>query len=118
MVKLQIKREAGRLYMYVDARGLHDILDAVGARTSGDMYLDRPNTSISVANSTFRLSTETLLKKEYPVKYDLTAVYTTPPTLGNLQTLRDSGFEQVRKILEHYQPIDISLVVQKKLVGG
>ncbi len=120
MVKLQIKREGGRLYMFVNAKGLHETLDAIGVPvdSGNNMYKDRPVAGYTVSSSAFTLSTETLLKKEYPAKFDLSAVFSSqPPSLANLSKLRDSGYEQCRKILEHYQPIDISLDIQKKIVG-
>jgi hypothetical protein len=117
MIKLNVKREGGRLFLYVHAKGMHDILDSIGVPTAGEMYADRPRATTQVADRTTHIiSTDALLRKEYPSKFDLTAVYGTeqPPSIANLQRLTESAFEQTRKILEHYQPIDISVSIQKK----
>lgn len=116
MIKLNVKREGGRVYLLVNAKGMHDVLDAIGVPSVGGMYSDRPRAEHSVANrSTHTISTEALLRKEYPAKFDLSTVYTDPPpSFKSLQTLTESAFEQARKILEHYQPIDISVSIQKK----
>lgn len=119
MLKLNVKRESGRLYLYVDAKGLHDILDRLGVTSSGGMYDHRPRTNHAVADRANRMiSTEVLLRKEYPAKYDLSSVFTEPPNIATLQQLTESGFEQTRKILEHYQPIDIAVSIQAKPPGG
>lgn len=116
MVALRVVRTAGRLWLEVNAKGLHDILDQLGVNVGSDnRYLNRPSTTISVANSSFKLSTETMLVREYPAKFDLTAVYGTPMPMANILTLRDSGRDQCRKILEHYQPIDVRLEIHKKV---
>lgn len=117
MIDLNVKREGGRLYLYVNAKGLHDTLDRIGVPFSGEMYTDRPRATTAVCDrSSHVLSTETLLKRQYPAKYDLSAVYTEPTNSANLKRLVDSAFEQTRRILEHYQPIDIKVSIQKKVL--
>lgn len=117
MIKLNVKREGGRVFLYVNAKGMHDVLDQIGVPTDGGiLYKDRPRTTFMVADRVSNtLSTEVLLRKEYPAKFDLSTVYADPPpSFSSLQRLTESAFEQSRKILEHYQPIDISVSIQKK----
>lgn len=116
MIKLNVKREGGRLFLYVNASGLHSILDQIGVPSTAEMYNDRPRAAETVANrTTHTISTDALLRKQYPAKFDLSTVYTDPPpSIASLQRLTESAFEQTRKILEHYQPIDISVSIQKK----
>lgn len=118
MVNLQVKREGGKLYLYVNAKELHDTLDAVGAQHDGRRYLDRPAASVAIAEPTrHQISTEVLLdRSSYPVKYNLSEVYREPPSIQNIRRLCESAHEQTRKVLEHYQPIDISIDIQKKVL--
>lgn len=118
MVELKVKREGGRLWLYVNAKGLHDILDAIGVGTSqmGTMYADRPRADVTIASrSNNVLSTEVFLRKEYPAKFDLSTVYVDPPpSVASLQRLTESARDQTRRILEHYQPIDITVSISRK----
>lgn len=119
MVNIKFLRENGRLMLSVDSTGLHEILDSIGVQTEGSplRYRDRPYAVDAVANVTsYTLSTETLLIKQYPVKFDLSALFSKPPNMEALTKLAQSSFEQVRKILEHYQPIDIQVEIQKKVL--
>jgi len=119
MVNLKVKREGGKLYLYVNAKELHDMLDAVGATHTNDVYNDRPATVFAVVDAgRNQISTDSLLKREYPYKADLSRVYTEPPSIQNIRRLCESAHEQTRKVLEHYQPIDISIEIQKKVVKG
>lgn len=116
MINIKVGRPNGKLTLFVDAKGLHDTLDSIGVEHDGTMYKDRPASSYSVANNSYVISTETLLRREYPAKFDLSAVYTNPPGFPKLKQLCESAYEQARKILEHYQPIDISVDIQKKIL--
>lgn len=117
MVNIKIKRSGGRVVMAVDAKGLHDVLDAIGVPTidSGERYADRPRADHSVLNrATSVLSTEVFLRRQYPATFDLSALFNDPPNPSVFQRIGDSAYDQVRKILEHYQPIDISVSITKK----
>lgn len=119
MVLIKYLREGGKLMVSINAQGLHEILDSIGVQTEGDpaRYKDRPYSVEAVANtSSMILSTETLLVKQYPAKFDLSVVFIKPPSLDSLKKLAQSGYEQCRKILEHYQPIDIQVEIQKKVL--
>lgn len=121
LASVSIKRnpaDGNRLYLYVDARRLHRLLDDIGVPTQGTMYADRPSAACSVASGGFVLSTEVFLNKAYPAKYSLTAVFGTPPSAGQLNKLCQSSYEVIRKILEHYQPIDIVVRVQAAATGA
>jgi hypothetical protein len=116
MITLNIKKENGRLYLYVNAKEFHDRLDQIGAPSNEAVYADRPRAAYAVCDrSTFTLSTDVLLNKSYPAKYDLSAIYTEPVNVTNLQKLLDSALDQAHKIQEHYQPIDIFVSIQKKV---
>lgn len=118
MINLNLKREDGRLVLYVNAKELHDDLDAIGVSYTGDRYNNQPAASHSIADArTMTLSSNVLLTRKYPHKVDLTGVFVNPPSYANLKKLCESAHDQTRKILEHYQPIDISVEIHKKLVG-
>ena len=140
MVKVTIRRVAGKLSLLVDAKDFHTQLDEIGCTHDGARYNDRPAAGNTVANSSFQLSTEVLLRREYrdievqerkktdsgvetvTVKVpttacvDLSSVWTNPPSLDQLKKLCNSTKDAARKILEHYQPIDISVEIHKKVV--
>ena len=119
-VETRVKREQGKLYLYVDASGLHRMLDRLGAHVEPgtDKYANRPATNALVARDN-TVSTDLLLTKPadgvYPIKRDLSAVYVNPPAMASLRALVDSPQVQSRKILEHYHPVDIVARVHKKL---
>lgn len=118
MINLNLKREDGKLVLYVNAKELHDDLDAIGVSFTGDRYNNQPAASHSIADArTMTLSSNVLLTRKYPHKVDLTGVFPNPPSYNNLKKLCESAHDQTRKILEHYQPIDISVEIHKKLVG-
>jgi hypothetical protein len=54
------------------------------------------------------------LQRAYPAKFNLSEVFAgTPPSMVTLQRVTESAFDVVRKILEHYQPIDITVDIKK-----
>lgn len=116
LVDIRIAREDGKLTLSINAKPLHDMLDSVGARFTGNKYDDRPQTSFGVISSN-KLSTELFLMREYPVKLALNVHYTKPPALADLKALCESGHTAVKAILTHYQPIDISYSIQKLVKG-
>lgn len=117
MVKVSFRRESGSLMMYVDARGLHETLDALGAVHENGQYINGPSTANSVLRTSVnKLSTAALLHREYPRAFNLSTIYSSPPTTAALRELGESAYEVSRRILEHYHPIDISVEIQKKVI--
>jgi hypothetical protein len=116
MISTKITREAGKLMLVINAKDFHDTLDSLGVAHDGTMYLHRPTAETAVANRRFEISTDCLLKRQYPAKFELSGVWSTPPTNANLTALCGSALPAARKILDHYQPIDISIEIQKKIV--
>lgn len=126
MIKLKFTRESGKLVLSVNATGLHETLDAIGCRTqtAGGVtrYESRPHAPTLVADTSGNtLSTEIFLVKPPEGKtettYNLSEVYQRPPSLEQLRRLANSANEKARAILEHYQPVDIQVSIQKKLIG-
>lgn len=126
MIKLKFTRESGKLVLSVNATGLHETLDAIGCKTqtAGGVtrYESRPHAPTLVADTSGNtLSTEIFLVKPAEGKtettYNLSEVYNRPPSLDQLRRLANSANEKARAILEHYQPVDIQVSIQKKLIG-
>jgi hypothetical protein len=140
MINVNVRRVGGKMMLLVNAKDFHDELDKIGVAHSETEYLDRPAASTSVADTSFRMSTDVLLKRDYkevevvdvkmvdgkPVKEtkkipvtcaaDLTRVFSVPPTFEQLKKLSNSAQEAARRILDHYVPIDICVEIQKKLI--
>lgn len=117
MIKAKITREAGKLVLVIDAKEFHDTLDTIGVLHDGSKYLNGPATTEVVADvRNHTMSTSCLLKREYPAKFDLSGLWTAPPRFDHLKAICDSAYTQARKILDHYQPIDICIEIQKKVV--
>lgn len=116
MIKAAIQRDKGKLMLVIHAKDFHDTLDSIGCSYTNEMYDNRPAASVSIASSRFEMSTECLLKREYPAKFDLSGIFSTPPRNEQLKQLCESAYQAGRKILDHYQPIDISIEIQKKIV--
>lgn len=116
MIDVSIKRDAGKLMLVVNAKDFHSELDRIGCAHQDGMYLNRPATNVAVASNRFEMSTECLLKREYPAKFDLSGLFTNIPTTAQLKSLCESAYAAGRKILDHYQPIDINIHIQKKII--
>jgi hypothetical protein len=113
LVDLRIGRHEGRLTLEINAKPLHDLLDSMGARVSGNMYADRPTCTSSTVSNNGKLSTDLLLKREYPVRLALAGCFTRPPTHRQLKELCESGHAAVTTILDHYRPVDIRYTIVK-----
>lgn len=138
MIKTGVRRIDGKLMLYVNAADFHKELDSIGVRHDGMMYSEGPATSNAVASSSHQMSTNMLLKRDYkeltvidvvngekvekkiPVTAtaNLSTVFTTPPSLDQLKRLCNSANDAARKILTHYQPIDISVEIHKRVLKG
>jgi hypothetical protein len=116
MIDVGIKREKGKLYLVINAKDFHDTLDSIGCTHTNGVYDNPPNADATVMNARFEMSTKCLLVKQYPAKFDLTGLTNTPPRNEQLKGLCESAYAAGRRILDHYQPIDISIQIQKKLI--
>lgn len=140
MIKVGVKRVQGKLCLLVNAKEFHEQLDEIGCTHTNNKYNDAPATANSVSSSTHQMSTNVLLLRDYkdvevveskkvgdavekntikvPVTacIDLSQVWSNPPSFDNLKKLCNSANDAARKILEHYQPIDISVEIHKKVV--
>jgi hypothetical protein len=122
MVNISFKKKDGHTLMVVDARELQAILDSLGAVHRDGRYMDRPVFNNQVVDAaTHKLSSEVFLIRpgsggSLP-EFDLTAVYNRPISKANLETLGESAEGVVRMILDHYQAVDITVDLRKKVVA-
>lgn len=115
-VSIRRDKPSNALIMELNAKPLHDLLDSIGVGHTGDMYNDRPQAGFRIASGD-ELSTELFLKRQYPVKVNLSTVFSNPVSYNRLKNIAESSFPVIRKILEHYQPVDIKIQINKRLVG-
>lgn len=121
MVTLDIKRgtvdgknHGSALMLIIDAKPLHDLLDLMGCEVAGDTYRNGPSFGGRVVDSADNLAPGLFLRRVYPLKVNLSEVYSTPPTLSRLRHLAESANSAIQKILEHYRPIDIKVTIAKQ----
>lgn len=116
-VNLTFRRAKGQCLMVVDARGLHDYLNLIGvARTEdGSSFKDGPgNMSAIVSPSYNRIEPGALLKCNGPHEFSLLPYYTNCPSAEIMRELSASLDGTIHKIVEHYRPIEISVIIHLK----
>lgn len=116
LVSVSIKKIKGVLSLIVDASELHKELTKIGVEKGDYGFLNGPREEHSVVNTAEnRISTSVLLatRTSYPITYSLTDIFRAPPTIQMLTELATSAESTTRRILNHYMPIDIKMVVRK-----
>lgn len=115
LVRAKIVRDMSnaRLTLVLDAKPLHDLLERMGVKHDGASFAGRPGSRYIVASPDFQVQTEALLTRRYPASFNLSGIWSEPPTIPQLKKLGESIHTAVRKILEHYRPIDISFNLVK-----
>lgn len=112
-VNIVRQKPNNHLVLEINAKPLHDELERMGARAVGDGFDNPPNCSYSILSGD-TLSSRLFLRREYPVRVDLTNVFANPPTFHRLSEIAKSTTKVVDGILDHYRPIDIKITVYKK----
>lgn len=116
-IRITRSKQDGKLTLEINAKPLHDLLDNMGAKLvqSGGTYTDRPATSYPVISNDAKLSTDILLKREYPLQISLSSFFSRPPSVLKLKEMCESGHAAVRTILDHYRPVDIRYTIVRTL---
>jgi len=114
-VGISRSKPTNRLELVINAKALHDHLDLIGVPHTGGVYQDQPETNRVLSGNV--LSTSPFLRREYPLRIDLTGVFNTPPTRTRLTSLCRTAHDAVRRVLEHYQPVDIRVSIHKRVAG-
>lgn len=112
-VKVKFLRQSGRATLTVDASELHDYLRqlGVGLTPDGTKFADQPYAEQSVIDTyRNRLSTALLLCIGVQT-VNLGDHYRAPIAMDTLNALADSVGEVVRAVVDHYRPIEISVVI-------
>lgn len=115
-VSIKRDKQTNALTLQIDAKPFHDLLDSIGVINNGGTYISQPSAAFNVVREN-ELSTKLFLKREYPVVANLSAIWDTPPTIDRLEAICMSAQSVMRKILNHYQPIDIKVTIHKRMVG-
>lgn len=114
-VKVKFLRQAGRATLSLDATQLHEYLDALGIEKGADgVYKDQPYSEYGEIDTyRNRLSMKLLLKPGVQT-VNLGDHYSQPVGVDRLNALADSTGDVVRSIVDHYRPIEISVVINGK----
>lgn len=116
-VKLKFRRANGKATMFLDATELHNYLREQGVQMDAGTptkFADRPRTNWREIDTDYHKVGTELLLTTGPQEVDLGRVYGGPVGLDTLNTLADSAGEVVRAIVDHYRPIEISVVIAGK----
>lgn len=111
-------KASGGLELCIDAKALHEHLDAIGIPKQSGEYLNGPYSGFGVVRDN-TLSAALFLKVpvSYPLVVNLSASFESPPPYARLLEICRSADGVVRRILTHYEPIDISFTISKSLVA-
>lgn len=113
-------KTTGALELCIDAKALHEHLDAIGIPKQGGEYLNPPYSGFGVVREN-SLSSALFLRvppqSQYPLVVNLSANFDAPPPYSRLLEICRSADVVVRRILTHYEPIDISFTIAKALVA-
>lgn len=119
-VRVKFLRQSGRATCSIDASELHDYLRALGVPLTpdGTQFADQPSAEYGEIDTyRNRLSTKLLLKLG-PQTVNLGDHYRQPIGADTLNTLSDTVGEVVRAVVDHYRPIEISVVISGKSLAN
>lgn len=129
----RLLRDKGKLTLRLDVTGLHAYLDAIGiGRDPGySRYLDSPTNGAEIVDTrTHKVSPRALMSTKYHINpdtgtaepgilvYDILRVYSTPPTMATMEVIAESVREATIATINHYQPVEISVSVTSRRLGG
>lgn len=118
-VKIKFVRLNGRASLTVDATELHDYLRTlgVGLNADGTELADQPYSEYQEIDTyRVRVAARLLLKLGLQT-VNLGDHFRNPVGIDTLNTLSESVGEVVRSVVDHYRPIEISVVITGKKVA-
>jgi hypothetical protein len=116
-VKMKFRRENGKATLNLDASELHTYLRELGVAEEDGKFKDGPYSDYpQIDTYSNRLSPRILLTTG-PQVVDLASLFNRPLTLDQLTRLADSASDVVRTVVDHYRPIEISVVIAGKKVA-
>lgn len=118
-VKLKFRRENGKAVLALDATELHNYLREIGVElnSEGTKFVGAPYSDYTDIDPRSHRITTSLLLRLNPQTVDLSTVYSNPVTLNQLTALAESAGDVVRAVIDHYRPIEISVVIAGKKVA-
>lgn len=114
-VKVKFLRQAGRATLSLDATELHEYLTALGVeKDSNGAFREQPYAEYGEIDTyRSRISTKLLLKPGVQT-VNLGEHFSQPVGVDKLNALAESTADVVRAIVDHYRPIEISVVINGK----
>lgn len=115
-VKAKFLRQSGRATLSIDATELHDYLRQLGValNTENTAFVDPPANDYPEIDTYRNRISPKLLLRIGPQSVKLGDHYRAPIGMDLLNTLADSIGDVVRTVVDHYRPIEISVVVVGK----
>lgn len=114
-VKVKFMRREGKTMVSVDASELHAFLDEQGVpKDAAGNYTDAPRNDYDAIDSYRHKISPRLLTKPGVQLINLADHYSNPVGPDILSQLADSVEPVVRAVVDHYRPIEISVVVTGK----
>lgn len=115
-VKVKFLRQSGRATLTLDATELHEYLKGLGVAldATGTIFADQPYSEYRDIDTYRNKLASNLLLKVGPQTVNLADHYRQPIGMDTLTALADSVSDVVRAIVDHYRPIEISVVIVGK----
>jgi oligoribonuclease NrnB/cAMP/cGMP phosphodiesterase (DHH superfamily) len=115
-IKIKFTRQTGKAFLNLDATELHEYLKEQGAtlNAEGTEFADQPYSEHSEIDTYSNRIAPRLLLKVGLQSVDLGAYYRQPVGIDILNQLADRAGDVVRVVVDHYRPIEISVVVTGK----
>lgn len=114
-VKVKFLRQAGRATLSLDATELHEYLDQLGVEKDTDgAYKDQPYSEHRDIDTYRNKIATPLLLRPGVQTISLGDFYSAPIGMDKLNALADTVGDVVRAVVDHYRPIEISVVISGK----
>jgi hypothetical protein len=112
-VSVTFRRGKGQCLMVIDATGLHNYLARIGVTERDGRFLDGPAGSSTIISGT-TVHAGALLRTGGPQEFNLLDHFTNCPSGEVMRDLSASVDATVHKIVDHYRPIEISVIIHSK----
>lgn len=116
-VKMKFRRESGKAILSLDATDLHTYLRELGVTETDGKFQDGPHSDYEEIDTYNTKISPRLLLKSGPQTVEISRLFNRPMTLDQLTRLSDSAKGVVEEVVNHYRPIEISVVIAGKKVA-
>lgn len=116
LVKVTFRRDKGACFMGIDARELHAYLERIGVeKQNNGSFKSPPYSGYRVVDpGNHEIASMALLKPGGPHDFNLLSEYHNIPGSEVLTRIAASVERVVNAIIDHYRPIEISVVIHSK----